>query len=113
MPADSGPALSPEQWSGRDYRQSARELDTWAKQKPERRPEDDATEYVAKLGLSYDDCVIVLNRAHDCVLVRTWRPYGGPLSSSPGTKRERLFAAWPIASRLFCHRRLPNPRGDK
>ena len=86
MPAGSRPALSPEQWSGRD---------------------------LAKLGLSYDDCVIALNRAHDCVLVRTWRPYGGPLSSSPGTKRERLFAAWPIASRLFCHRRLPNPRGDK
>src|SRR6266498_1128662 len=69
MPADPGPALSPEQWSGRDYRQSARELETWAKQKPEQRPEDDATEYVAKLGLSYDDGVIVMNRAHDRVLV--------------------------------------------
>jgi len=32
MPAGSRPALSPEQWSGRD---------------------------LAKLGLSYDDCVIV------------------------------------------------------
>jgi hypothetical protein len=69
MTAEPAPALSPEQWSGRDYRQSARELDTWAKQKLEQRPEDDATEYVAKLGLSYDDCVIVMNRAHDRVLV--------------------------------------------
>jgi hypothetical protein len=59
MPAEPAPALSPEQWSGRDYRQPARELDTWAKQKRERRPEDDATEYVAKLGLSYDERVLV------------------------------------------------------
>jgi hypothetical protein len=69
MPTDPVPALSPEQWSARDYRQSAQELDTWAKQKPERRPEDDNTEYVAKLGLSYDDGVIVMNRAHDRVLI--------------------------------------------
>ena len=50
----------------------ASQLGSWTrgpKQKPERRPEDDATEYVAKLGLSYDDCVIVMNRAHDRVLV--------------------------------------------
>ena len=67
MPAEPAPALSPEQWSGRDYRQSARELDTWAKQKLEQRPEDDATEYVAKLGLSYDNGVIVMSRAHDRV----------------------------------------------
>jgi len=70
MPAESAPALSPEQWSGRDYRQSARELDTWAKQKLEQRPEDDATDYLAKLGLSYDDCVIVMNRAH---VATVWR----------------------------------------
>jgi hypothetical protein len=69
MPTDPVPALSPEQWSARDYRQSAQELDTWAKQKAEQRAEDDATEYVAKLGLSYDDCVIVMSRAHDRVLV--------------------------------------------
>ena len=42
MTAEPAPALSPEQWSGRD---------------------------LAKLGLSYDDCVIVMNRAHVRVLV--------------------------------------------
>lgn len=62
-------ALTPEQWEARDYRQPAADLDSWAKQKPERRPEDDSTEYVAKLGLSYDDCVVVMNRAHERVLV--------------------------------------------
>jgi hypothetical protein len=69
MRASSGPALSSEQWAERDYRQSAGDVDTWAKQKPERRDEDDDTEYVAKLGLSYDNGVIVMNRAHDRVLV--------------------------------------------
>jgi hypothetical protein len=63
------PALTPEQWQARDYRQVARELDSWTKEKAERRPEDDTTEYVAKLGLSYDDCVIIMNRTHDRVLV--------------------------------------------
>jgi len=69
MGAPLGPALAPDQWAARDYRQSARELDAWAKRKPERRNEDDDTEYVAKLGLSYDDGVIVMNRSHDRVLV--------------------------------------------
>jgi hypothetical protein len=69
MPTTLPPALAPDQWTARDYRQSARELDTWAKQKPERRAEDDETQYVAKLGLSYDDGVIVMNRAHDRVLI--------------------------------------------
>jgi hypothetical protein len=69
MQAPPPPALSSEQWVERDYRQSARELDTWARHKPERRDEDDDTEYVAKLGLSYDNGVIVMNRAHDRVLV--------------------------------------------
>jgi hypothetical protein len=63
------PALTPEQWQARDYRQVARELDSWTKEKAERRPEDDTTEYVAKLGLSYDDCVIIMNRTHNRVLV--------------------------------------------
>lgn len=69
MEAPLRPALAPDQWAARDYRQSAGELDTWAKRKPERRTEDDDTEYVAKLGLSYDDGVIVMNRLHDRVLV--------------------------------------------
>lgn len=62
------PALTPEQWEARDYRQPAGELDGWAKSQ---RPTagDDRTEYVAKLGLSENGSVIVLNRAHDRVLV--------------------------------------------
>src|SRR5688500_13271026 len=61
------PALTPEQWEARDYRQAARELDSWAK--AEARSADDSTEYVAKLGLSENGCVIVMNRSHDRVLV--------------------------------------------
>ena len=45
----SSPALTPEQWQARDYRQVARELDSWAKTQGGT-AEDDATEYVAKLG---------------------------------------------------------------
>jgi hypothetical protein len=62
------PALTPEQWEDRDYRQAARELDNWAK-KTERKSADDSTEYVAKLGLSENGSVIVMNRSHDRVLV--------------------------------------------
>jgi hypothetical protein len=68
MPGDVPPALTPEHWESRDYRQVARELDSWAKQS-ERQSVDDSTEYVAKLGLSENACVIVMNRAHDRVLV--------------------------------------------
>ena len=64
----SSPALTPEQWQARDYRQVARELDSWAKTQGGT-AEDDATEYVAKLGLSGTGSVIVMNRAHDQVLV--------------------------------------------
>jgi hypothetical protein len=64
----SSPALTPEQWQARDYRQVARELDSWAKTE-DGTAEDDATEYVAKLGLSGTGSVIVMNRAHDRVLV--------------------------------------------
>jgi hypothetical protein len=67
MPNAIQPALTPEQWQARDYRQVARELDSWAKQgKPS---DDDSTEYVAKLGLSENGSVIVMNRSHDRVLV--------------------------------------------
>jgi hypothetical protein len=68
MPDEIPPALTPEQWESRDYRQAARELDTWAK-KADPQSADDSTEYVAKLGLSKNACVIVMNRAHDRVLV--------------------------------------------
>jgi hypothetical protein len=62
------PAPTPEQWDARDYRQSARELDDWAKGQ-HGADRDDATEYVAKLGLGESGSVIAMNRAHDRVLV--------------------------------------------
>jgi hypothetical protein len=62
------PALTPEQWESRDYRQPARDLDRWAQGEPGA-GDDDATEYVAKLGLSGAGSVIVMNRAHDRVLI--------------------------------------------
>ncbi len=62
------PALTPEQWEARDYRQAARELDSWAKQAG-RQAADDSTEYVAKLGLDENGSVIAMNRAHEKVLV--------------------------------------------
>ena len=69
MADGSEPALTPEQWEARDYRQPARELDSWAKARPGAPRTDDATEYVAKLGLDEAGSVIVMNRAHDRVLV--------------------------------------------
>jgi hypothetical protein len=69
MSQESAPVLAADDWETKDYRQSPRVLDQWAKQKPEHRPDDDPNEYVAKLGLSYDGCVIAMNRAHDQVLV--------------------------------------------
>jgi hypothetical protein len=63
------PALSPEQWEARDYRQLARELDDWVKGQGGKASDDDTTEYVAKLGLSENGSVILMNRAHDRVLV--------------------------------------------
>jgi hypothetical protein len=62
------PALTPEQWEAKDYRQSARDLDRWAEAQPGAAG-DDATEYVAKLGLTESGSVIVMNRAHDRALV--------------------------------------------
>jgi len=68
MANDSRPALTPEQWDAKDYRQSARDLDRWAEAQPGT-SSDDATEYVAKLGLSDSGSVIAMNRAHDRVLI--------------------------------------------
>jgi hypothetical protein len=68
MPQVHSPALTPEQWDTRDYRQSARDLDQWARSQPGAN-DDDATEYVAKLGLGGAGSVIVMSRAHDRVLV--------------------------------------------
>jgi hypothetical protein len=68
MPHAQGPALTPDQWEARDYRQPARDLDSWAKSRSGA-GEDDTSEYVAKLGLDETGSVIVMNRAHDRVLV--------------------------------------------
>lgn len=68
MPYTQVPALTPEQWEARDYRQSARDLDDWAKSRSGAHDED-ATEYVAKLGLNPSGSVVVMNRAHDRVLI--------------------------------------------
>lgn len=68
MPHTHVPALTPEQWEARDYRQAARDLDHWAQSHPAAH-EEDSTEYVAKLGLSQGGSVVVMNRSHDRVLV--------------------------------------------
>lgn len=69
MPNKVTPALTPEQWGARDVRQAARHLDSWAEQHADQAGADDSTEYVAKLGLSSSGSVILMNRAHDRVLV--------------------------------------------
>jgi hypothetical protein len=69
MAETSSPALTPEQWESRDYRQAAREIDDWAKSRPGAARETDSTEYVAKVGVDQSGSVIVMNRAHDRVLV--------------------------------------------
>jgi hypothetical protein len=66
MAEGPSPILTREQWVARDYRQPARELDSWAKGQ---HTEEDSTEYVAKLGLNENGSVIVMNRSHDKVLV--------------------------------------------
>jgi hypothetical protein len=68
MPDTHKPALTPDQWDARDYRQTARDIDQWA-QSHEGAREDDSTEYLAKLGLNTAGSVIVMNRAHDRVLI--------------------------------------------
>jgi hypothetical protein len=68
MPHTRAPALTPDQWEARDYRQSARVLDEWAKSRNDSR-EHDSTEYVAKVGLDSSGAVVLMNRTHDRVLV--------------------------------------------
>lgn len=68
MSGESSPALTPEQWEARDYRQSARALDEWAKARTGPARGDDPTEYVAKIGLNESGSVVMMNRAHDRVL---------------------------------------------
>ena len=63
------PALTAEQWENRDYRQTAKDLDRWAGGAGSGGDDEDRTEYVAKLGLDDRGSVIVMNRAHDKVLI--------------------------------------------
>lgn len=67
MPHTYPPALTPEQWESRDYRQVARDLDGWAEKAGS--GAEDTTEYVAKLGLDNTGSVVAMNRAHDRVLI--------------------------------------------
>ncbi|MGN6393397.1 MAG: hypothetical protein ACTHM9_14280 [Gemmatimonadales bacterium] len=60
--------LTPEQWETRDYRQSARDLDAWARSSSDAANED-TTEFVAKIGIDAAGAVVIMNRAHDRVLV--------------------------------------------
>jgi hypothetical protein len=69
MSRNAVPALTPEEWEARDYRQRAAELDSWAKARPGEARDDDATEYVAKLGVREDASVVAMNRAHDRVVI--------------------------------------------
>lgn len=69
MPNKVRPTLTPDQWESRDYRQTARDLDAWAHGQAGPSRDHDSTEYVAKLGLDGSASVVVMNRAHDRVLV--------------------------------------------
>lgn len=71
-------SLTPEQWETRDYRQPARDLDAWARSVAEAADED-ATEFVAKIGIDAAGSVILMSRAHDRVLVPP--PARGPLAA--------------------------------
>jgi hypothetical protein len=75
MADETRPALTPEQWEAKDYRQSARDLDRWAAGEPAASG-DDATEYAAKLGKSGAKEVMVdatsgkvISRTHETALM--------------------------------------------
>jgi hypothetical protein len=71
--------LTADQWRDLDRRVSARDIDAWARAARARTQSnasevgqlatDDATQYVAKLGLTADGCVLAMSRAHDYVVV--------------------------------------------
>jgi hypothetical protein len=69
MPSESPSPLTPQQWEARDYRQAAKELDHWAAAEDRKSESADSTEFVAKLGLDESASVVVMNRAHDRVLI--------------------------------------------
>jgi hypothetical protein len=100
------PALTPEQWEARDYRQPARELDRWA-QSEAKAADDDATEYVAKLGLSGSGSVIVMNRAHDRVLVPP--PARAPLAALALAEQPCGFTSADVQAVLQAAERTEEP----
>lgn len=73
--AGTAPALTADEWRDLDRRVPAREIDEWARaarhaaERGGHHPSDDATQYVAKLGVTDDGCVIAMSRAHDYVVV--------------------------------------------
>jgi hypothetical protein len=85
--------LTPSQWEARDYRQSARDLDDWVKGQPGP-GEDNATEYVAKLGLNQTGSVVIMSRAHDRVLVPT--PARAALAAFALAQQPFGFTAWDV-----------------
>ena len=97
MPRAYSPALSPEQWQARDYRQVAREIDNWARSQ-DAADADDATEYVAKLGHNGSGSVIVMNRAHDRVLIPP--PARAPLAALALAEQPFGFTAGDIRAVL-------------
>ncbi|HEY9514422.1 MAG TPA: hypothetical protein VIQ74_01995 [Gemmatimonadaceae bacterium] len=71
----TAPPLTPDEWRDLDYRPRARDIDAWARGQKEsggdaaHHVSDDATQYVAKIGITPDDCVLIMSRAHEYVTV--------------------------------------------
>ena len=108
MPHTQAPALTPEQWEARDYRQSARDLDHWAKSHLGAH-EEDPTEYVAKLGLNQAGSVVVMNRAHDRVLIPP--PARAPLAAFALAEQPFGFTPADVELVQSAAARTENPAG--
>ena len=80
---------------GRRLPSGSARLDGWAKSHPEAGG-DDATEYVAKLGLNKAGSVVVMNRAHDRVLVPP--PARVPLAAFALAEQPLGFTAADVAA---------------
>jgi hypothetical protein len=109
MSHTQAPALTPEQWEARDYRQLARDLDGWAKSHSGAR-EDDVTEFVAKLGLNQTGSVVVMNRAHDRVLVPP--PARAPLAAFALAEQPFGFTAADVELLQAAAARSEDPRAE-
>lgn len=94
MPETRTPALTPEQWDARDYRQPARDLDAWARTL-RGSADEDSTEFVAKIGIDAAGALVVMNRAHDRVLVPP--PARAPLAAFALAERPFGFTPADVA----------------